>query len=95
MIIAIDYDNTYSSDPECFNNVIALFKAFGHTVICVTGRSNDGIMDIPVRESIGKLVPVIFAGQDWKQVAAEKHGYKVNIWIDDMPMMINKQLLLG
>lgn len=88
MIIAIDYDGTYAADPETFDKVIKLFKEVGHTVICVTGRSA-GIMGDPVLESIGRLVPVVFAGQDWKADAARKHGYTVNIWIDDMPGMIS------
>lgn len=89
MIIGIDYDNTYSADPETFNKVIETFKAAGHDVICVTGR-NDGAMGVPVRNSIGKLVPVIFAGSESKRTAAKKRGYYVNVWIDDMPSMIDE-----
>jgi hypothetical protein len=89
MIIAIDYDNTYTADPETFNKVIALFKAAGHDVICVTARE-DGAMGVPVRNSIGKLVPVIFAGSLAKRVAAKKRGYDVDVWIDDMPAMIDE-----
>jgi hypothetical protein len=95
MIIAIDYDNTYAADPETFNKVIKTFQDAGHTVICVTGRSNDGLMDKPVRESIGKLIPVVFAGSEWKRSAAKRHGYDVNVWIDDNPEMIGKQVLIG
>jgi len=89
MIIAVDYDGTYSADPDTFNKLIELFKAAGHTVICVTGRSDDGIMDVPVRESIGKLVPCVFAGKEWKANAAKRAGYNVSVWIDDMPGMIS------
>lgn len=89
MIIAIDYDNTYSADPESFNKVIIIFKEAGHNVICVTARE-DGVMGVPVRNSIGKLVPVIFAGSVPKRTAARKNGYIVDVWIDDMPMMIDE-----
>jgi hypothetical protein len=88
MIIAIDYDGTYAADPNVFNEVIKLFLEAGHTVICVTGR-DAGIMGKPVMESIGKLVPVVFAGPEWKADAAKKQGYNVNVWIDDMPGMIS------
>jgi hypothetical protein len=91
MIIAIDYDNTYSADPETFNKVITIFKEAGHTVICVTGRDG-GLMGDPVRASIGKLVPIVFAGSAWKEDAAEEKGYIVNVWIDDMPEMISPPL---
>jgi hydroxymethylpyrimidine pyrophosphatase-like HAD family hydrolase len=91
MIIAIDYDGTYSADPETFDKVIDLFIAAGHTVICVTGRSNDGVMDVPVRESIGKKVKCIFAGVGFKLEEAGNQGYKVDIWIDDRPQWIDPQ----
>lgn len=94
MIIAIDYDNTYTADPETFNKVIELFKAAGHDVICVTSR-DDGVLGVPVRNSIGKLVPVIFAGSKWKREAAKKRGYNVDVWIDDMPGMIDPQYVIG
>lgn len=93
MIIAIDYDNTYTADPETFNKVIAIFKEAGHDVICVTGR-DDGVLGVPVRNSIGKLIPVIFAGSTWKREAAKKRGYIVDVWIDDMPGMIDPQHII-
>jgi hypothetical protein len=94
MIIAIDYDGTYAADPNVFDEVIKLFLEAGHTVICVTGR-DEGVMGKPVLESIGKLVPVVFAGPEWKREAALKKGYDVNVWIDDVPNMISPQNLLS
>ena len=95
MIVAIDYDNTYTAAPELWNQVIKLFQDANHIVICVTGRTEDPILSEPVLYSVGKLVPVIFAGSLWKREAALKRGYKVDIWIDDMPEMVSKQLLIG
>lgn len=95
MIIAIDYDNTYTGDPITFNGIIDLFKAAGHTVVCVTGRDANSVMAEPVVNSIGKLVPIVFAGKEWKRDAAIKRGYNVNIWIDDIPEMVAKQILIG
>jgi hypothetical protein len=92
MIIAIDYDGTYTTDPLVFNSIIHLLQSAGHAVICVTGRSDDGIMDKPVRESIGKITPIIFAGKEWKSDAVKKAGYKVDIWIDDCPQFIYNDL---
>lgn len=95
LTIAVDYDGTYSADPDTFTHVIELFLKAGHTVICVTGRSDDGVMDVPVRESIGKIVPCVFAGKEWKIVAARDAGYKVDIWIDDIPGMIYPTFGIG
>lgn len=88
MIIAVDYDGTYAADPEVFNLVIKLLQNYGHTVICVTGRY-DGAMGQIVKDTIGRLVPVIFAGAEWKARAAQQAGYTVSVWIDDMPSMIS------
>jgi hydroxymethylpyrimidine pyrophosphatase-like HAD family hydrolase len=93
MIIAIDYDNTYTAAPELWNEMIKLFQSSGHTIICVTARPE--IMGQSVLDSIGKLVPVVFAGAEWKREAAEKRGYKVNVWIDDSPEYIAPQHLIS
>lgn len=86
MIIAIDYDNTYTVDPALWNQVIKLFQEAGHTVICCTGRTD--AMAQPVLDSIGKLVPVVFAGGTPKREACNKQGYNVSVWCDDMPELI-------
>lgn len=95
MIVAIDYDNTYTLDPESWNNFILAFQSAGHTIICVTNRNNSENFVLPVMNSIGKLCPIVFAGSQWKQEAALKQGYKVDVWIDDTPAMITPQLLIG
>lgn len=95
MIVAIDYDNTYAADPETFDKIIKILLEQNHQVICVTGREEVGVMAAPVLASIGKLIPVVFAGKDWKRDAAKKRGYKVDIWIDDNPEYIGKQTLIG
>lgn len=87
MIISIDYDDTYTKDPETFNKVIKLFQEAGHTVICVTLRfpfQGDAVLD-----SIGKHVSaVLFTGGQMKKDYAIKAGYKVDVWFDDLPEMI-------
>ena len=95
MIIAIDYDNTYTADPEFWNKFILDAEEAGHKVICVTGRDSLEDFARPVLESIGKLCPVVFAGPKWKRDAALAKGWKVDVWIDDMPEMVAKQILVG
>jgi hypothetical protein len=92
MIIAIDYDGTYSINPELWNQIINLFMDAGYSVICVTGRTKE--LGQPVLDSIGKLVPVIFAGGLPKREACKNRGYNVGIWIDDMPEMITSSYLV-
>lgn len=95
MNIAIDYDNTYTADPEGWTEFIKMMKARGHEVICVTAR-DDLVMGEPVRRDLGGLIPIVFAAGEWKQVAAERRGWKINVWIDDMPQTIAKPVqILG
>lgn len=89
MIIAIDYDNTYTGDPETWDNVIKTFQAAGHTVICVTARSE--AMGLAVLNTIGKLIPVLFCESAWKREYALSKGYKVDVWVDDMPEYVGPQ----
>jgi hypothetical protein len=93
MIIAIDYDNTYTADPNLWNNFVTTALEIGHTVICVTARPE--IMGQVVLDSIGKLVPFVFAGGEWKREVALKRGYKVDVWIDDMTEYIGPQTIVG
>jgi len=92
MIIAIDYDGTYSAAPELWDQFIKLFQDAGHTLICCTGRTED--LGKPVMSSVGKLIPVVFAGGMSKREACKRHGYDVNVWIDDMPEMITSSYLV-
>ncbi len=95
MIISLDYDNTYTRDPEMWNKFILDAEEIGHKVICVTGRAHLDHFMKPVLDSIGKLCPVVFAGSKWKRDAALEAGWKVDVWIDDMPEYISKQHLIG
>lgn len=94
MIIAIDYDNTYSADPEGWTQVIKLMEGRGHQFVCVTGRSNQGEFGQQVIRAINGLIPIVFAGEFWKKEAAAKNGWKVDVWIDDNPEYIAKQQIL-
>lgn len=95
MNIAIDYDDTFSADPEGWIEVIKLMELRGHKFICVTGRSNEGEFGKPVIKAIDGIIPIVFAGQQWKNKAAEAAGYKIDIWIDDSPLSIGKQTMIG
>lgn len=91
MIIAIDFDNTFTADPDMWKELILIMLAKGHKVICLTNRSNMGEMGAEVIRAIDNLIPIVFAGQAWKNDAALKAGYKVEVFIDDSPETIKHQ----
>ena len=85
---AIDYDGTWTSDVEAFKAFASLLRRRGHTVIIVTSRASGGTE--VERECKAHVDEIIFAGRSWKRAAAERAGYKPDVWIDDMPEMIGR-----
>jgi hypothetical protein len=87
MIIAIDYDGTWSADPELFAGVAKLAAARGHEVWCVTARS-DAMMG-PVLKMVGPVIGearCISVGRLSKAATFKRlRGVDADIWIDDMP----------
>lgn len=90
----IDYDGTFSADPDYYRAVVALGRSRGHDYVLVTGRSDEGQWGAEVRRDVGDLMPIVFAANGWKREAAERAGYKVDIWEDDHPEYVAKQHLL-
>lgn len=86
MLISIDYDGTFTADPDLWRRFIADAERQGHRVICVTGRK--AAPDYSREPRLPESVPVVLAGDDWKRHAAAKAGYAVTVWIDDMPEMV-------
>lgn len=84
MLIAIDYDETFTEDPDFWRDVIALGATRGHRFICVTGRSTP---PDPTREPPIPCL-VLCSPQELKDHCARRNGFHVNVWIDDMPGLI-------
>lgn len=91
MLIAVDYDGTYSVDPEFFRVVVRAGTAVGHRFVMVTGRSDEGQWGVEVRRAVGGLMPIVFAADGWKREAALAAGYEVDVWVDDHPEYVAKQ----
>ena len=80
MILAIDYDNTYSSYPEEFDNLRQMFQKKGHKVFIVTARNEK---DEPIEDDLSKFDRVFYtSGQ------AKAHVVRADIWVDDSPVTL-------
>lgn len=77
MIFGIDFDGTFSRDPELFRLFVSALRARGHTAVLVTGRSDEGRFGAEVRCAVGDLMPIVFAGMVWKRKACEKARARV------------------
>lgn len=83
MIIALDWDGTYTEDRELWNAFIHLAESRGHTIIIDTLRHEHEVCDDPP-------VKVYYTGHQGKAEYLAKKGIKPNIWIDDNPVRILK-----
>ena len=95
MTIAIDYDGTFTKDPLFFDDLVTLVDAYSHQAVLVTSREDRGAMGDDVREAVGNIMPIVFAGSRPKREAAREAGFRVDVWIDDMPETIGAALLVG
>ena len=88
--IAIDFDRTFTSDVEFWRFFIRHASRRGHTVLCVTGRTETPqskleLISIFGEETFKLLRCCIFCNHSPKRDRTLAMGYKVDIWIDDMP----------
>ncbi len=86
MRIAIDYDRTYTRDPDFWDVVIAAGEARGHEFVCITNRPCAPGVTKSERVPAIRILP---AGDQFKDDAARAAGLRVDIWIDDMPGSIS------
>lgn len=84
-VISVDYDDTYTKDPEMFDAFIAVMKSRGHIPVVVTFRNKDRypITDPPKCE-------VFYTDGVGKAEFMRGIGFEVDIWIDDWPELIGK-----
>ncbi len=88
--IAIDFDRTFTSDVVFWRFFIRHAVQRGHKVICVTGRTESQYSRLELATLFGEaafklLSDCIFCNHAPKRAATIARGYKIDIWIDDMP----------
>ena len=92
MIIAVDYDQTFSAAPELFCSFISNARAMGHCIVCATSRT----MKNPIPADAGACFDaVLYCGDKPKRQFALEAGIEVAIWVDDLPETIGSAILVG
>ena len=84
MLLALDFDETYTRDPIFWDKVIALANQHGHSVICATMRHEHEGEDV-VKALQHKVEDIIFTGRKAKFNFVTEAGYYPSVWIDDQP----------
>ena len=87
MIIAIDYDNTYTLAPKMWLQIIEIMQAQGFYVMCVTFRHEYECGDIDPRLR-SKVNEFIATGRKAKFQFLNDKDIDIDIWIDDDPLTI-------
>lgn len=83
MKIALDYDETFTADPELWREFVAHARRNGHHVAFVTFRS-PGFDNRDIEQHAQMLgISIIYSAGRQKS-----HVYGADIWIDDMPQLI-------
>lgn len=93
MTKAYDIDGTWTLAPDLYRQEWDRRIACGWTCIIVTGREQP--KDKLERLRIPSDAVIIVSGPDTKEFAALKAGYRVDVWEDDMPGMIQNTRILG
>lgn len=92
LTIALDYDDTFTADPELWCAFIRTAHLRGHVVVCITGRlAPPAFPEPPLPNGIQVICCGRLAGTTPKREMAEKMGVHVDIWIDDIPAMIDRR----
>ena len=89
MTIAFDIDGTITIDPDTFYRVMREFRMSGWITIVVTG-SEQPLEKLMRLKIFYDEIPVIVSNGELKERAALKAGYKVDVWVDDMPGTIQE-----
>jgi hydroxymethylpyrimidine pyrophosphatase-like HAD family hydrolase len=89
MIVALDYDGTYTRDPKTFDKIIAAFQKGGHKVICVTMRYNNELENYEVQRDMKRnKCEIVYTGRKAKQKYMLLKDVWIDIWIEDTPQWI-------
>jgi hypothetical protein len=82
---SLDYDGTYTSDPELWLDWVQKAQSRGHRVICVTMRHDTSLGDDVFDPRLKALVEVVPTGHKAKKKFMRMKGINIDIWIDDQP----------
>lgn len=82
MKIALDYDDTYTQDPELWDMFIERSLLRDHEIMIVTFRSPD----VPLERD--PKIPIFYTSWKAKRPFMEKQGIDIDVWIDDSPELI-------
>lgn len=89
MLIAIDYDLTYTEDPQLWQSFLVAAKRGNHKVIICTARCDKDVEEVIME--VGTFIrreDIYNTSYKAKKAYMDKLGVYVDVWIDDDPFSI-------
>ena len=87
MNISLDYDDTYTRNPELWDMIVRQFQAKGDKVFLVTWRFPDE--EVPgITKLRATLSGIHFTCRTAKEKYMFDQGINIHVWIDDNPRSI-------
>lgn len=90
MIIALDFDETYTLDPDFWDEFICHSEAGGHKVILATYRHETLDADPLLDHLKDWEIECYFTDGKAKRPFLKDLGIEVDVWIDDNPFSITQ-----
>lgn len=87
MLISLDYDDTYTEDPDLWLTFVKHAQARNHTVILCTMRYPEEGHDIDPR-LLAIIDQVVYTRRQQKKQYLRNIGLSPHVWIDDSPHFI-------
>ena len=86
MNISLDFDGTYTEDPQLWDAWIKNALSRRHNVFLITMR-HETEANAAIKK-LGTTIPLIFTGRRAKQAFVNQIGLHIDVWIDDNPHWI-------
>lgn len=86
--IALDFDGTFTADPEFYASCIRTARSIGHQVFCVTCRRDTEENRELLRETFERYdlqITTLFTGLRSKMQFCKEAGIRIDNWWDDDP----------
>lgn len=86
--IGIDYDGTFTDNPEAWSGVIRQLLIFGYSVYCVSARSDNPDTFSKLSSEFPSGVTILLTSHKPKKKFCEQLGINIDIWIENQPMSL-------
>jgi hypothetical protein len=88
MNIGLDYDETYTRDPELWNGLITHARMRGHMIYVVTMRADSIEERVPPHVAM-RVHGVYYTDRRAKRDFMTRRGILIDVWIDDCPVFVD------